>query len=382
MASDVTVFVDESGDSNLNTILEGTTNLYTIVGVIVPTESRGEFDRIHSELFGVTELKSSSLRPERRRRKIAMLSELPFKFSALVIDKAAIGKESGLSYKRSFIKYMHRKIFDRFDRAYSGVTIVADQHGTNDFMAQCKRYYEQKYTKPMQHYISLPIEPRFNFMFGDSKEWRGIQVADLIAGSVRRLYENQDDDVLGPIRSKQLAIEVWPKQIASSVSDSRLDTYDDLIKDVSVKSVLNFLRDNDQSDDETIQIQVDTLGYLLDKFSDDPNHFVATKEIVRYLTEYQGYSEIGEQKFRNIIGLLRSEGVAVVSANSGYKIPNSHADVQLFITKVLSIVDPYISRLGRFRDLLIEASHGEYDIFKAEGVEANELDRVSKYLGN
>ena len=374
---EVTIFIDESGDPNLNTELSGTTLFYNITGIIVANKDLVEFERLHSELFGQHESKSSAIRnSERRLRRINKLSDLRFNYTALTVDKSKILKESWLSHKRSYIKYFHKRLFNRFNRLYQSVRIIADECGSNVFMDQCKKHYELKYQPPMGPYISLPFENRFTFESANSKSWRGLQVADLIAGTLRRIFESQEDEsILQKIESKKRCVELWPRTRNALLYNNLPENIDEKIQETAINSVFYFLGNSSNSDDENIQMQVEVLDYLLGEFSRDQNRYISSDELIEYLKTFQGYSDISPHKFMFIIGGLRSEGVAVVSGPSGYKIPSSHADVECYITKVLGTVDPYVTRLGKFRELFFEASNGTYDIF-----DNDKLKSIRQYL--
>jgi|GEM_PF-6245877 hypothetical protein len=374
---EVTIFVDESGDPNLNTELSGTTIFYNITGIIVANNDLVDFERLHSELFGEHESKSSAIRnSERRLRRISKLSDLKFNYTALTVDKRKVWKDSGLSHKRSYIKYFHKRLFDRFNRLYGSVRIIADECGSNVFMAQCKKHYELKYQPPMSPYISLPFDNRFTFESANSRSWRGLQVADLIAGTLRRVYEKQEDEsILKVIESKKRCVEIWPRTRDVFIANQLPENIDEQIQETAINSVFYFLGNSSNSDDENIQMQVEVLDYLLGEFSRDQNRYISSDELIEYLKTFQGYRDISQHKFMFIVGGLRSEGVAIVSGPSGYKIPNSHADVECYITKVLGTVDPYVTRLGKFRDLFFEASNGTYDIF-----DSDKLKSIRQYL--
>ena len=100
MTSTLSVFIDESGTTNLQDN-QGPTRYYVSTAVIVKTEDVPlvvkKLDEISSSFNGGTEFKNEKIRDDKRRIKLLnLISELPFQYFALVVDKQRIPLDSGL----------------------------------------------------------------------------------------------------------------------------------------------------------------------------------------------------------------------------------------------------------------------------------------------
>jgi hypothetical protein len=369
---DVVIFVDESGDPNLDTAKNGTTELFTITAIIVPVGKLLKFEAEHMNLFGNGEAKSSQLRSLKRRiRRINKLSQLDFSYTSLIIHKPRIHSDSGFRYKKTFIKYQHRQMFDRFLRLYGNIRIIADEHGTHEFMEECKKYYKSKLKLPMEELISIPGRHSLSFEYVDSATCRGVQVADFLAGTQRRIAEEiHPPEILYCLKSKAFAIRHWPPTWRDIQFDEQDSDVDELIRELSLKAAWRYMDDNEHTDDDDTKICVETLRYLLDSYANNDRLYVYGDKIKGYLEKDLGFATIKEQKFRHIIAALREAKVPIASKSSGYKIPTCYADIEWFIRKVHNTVNPYLFRLGLVRNMLYEASLGKLDILDSDDLRA------------
>ena len=110
-------YVDESGDPYLDITKSGTSRFYVITAVLVDASRKDELiayaDEVRATFFGNGEMKSSAVGGDTQRRRdiLSALLKADFKFCAYIADKSQIDHESGLQYKRSFIKYLHGRLY-------------------------------------------------------------------------------------------------------------------------------------------------------------------------------------------------------------------------------------------------------------------------------
>lgn len=75
----------------------------------------------------------------------------------------------------------------------SGVCVIVDKHGLSEYMVEFKKHF-------LSHYRSGLFE-QADFVFASSKDQPLLQIADMIAGSVRRVYEGDDPvDLIEPLK--------------------------------------------------------------------------------------------------------------------------------------------------------------------------------------
>lgn len=379
MMKNVTVFVDESGNQDLDFSKHGTSRYYVIAGVVVLSENLLNFENSYVELFGLGEKKFSKIRNyDRRYKRLQAIGNLDFMYTTLIVDKNSIFKDSGLSFKNSFYKFLAKSFYKRLRRLYGNIHIIADGYGSKEFMSECLKYHKNTVNYRMVGLVDLPGCHTFTVSYVDSASSQGVQVADSIAGALRRVHEGLDThDMICPLADKLIYNDYWPFSETYAVADKSSDTVDELIRSFSVSSACKYIRENKLSDDVQIQICVRTIEFLLERFMHNSSAYTYGYQIKSYLETIHGYSSLQPQKFKSVIAKLRESGVAVVSKSSGYKIPSSFSDIGSFISKVRTTVHPYINRLGLLRNMLYAASFGKFDIFEDE-----QLKPIHRYLGD
>jgi hypothetical protein len=371
------VFADESGDPNLELDKAGVSTYFVVTAVIVDSsvleEEQNRLQNIIDRYFPGGELKSSKIGGNiaRRIRILTELSDIKFKHYSQVIDKSQIYYDSGLAFRRSFIKYINRAIYGHLFEAFTDIHLVADEHGKSDFM------------KGFAAYLRKRLPPRLfetaTFEFADSKKHPFLQVADVIAGTISRAYLEKDPiSVLESIRSNTIIIDEWPPRIPGP---SRIDNLDELkkldylVRNYAYSYASDFVQTNSSSRTTDIQAQVAAVRYLLYHFRTiDPEEYVTTRLIRDHLKEL-GFP-MSERALRSsVIGKLREEGVIIASSPFGIKIPYSVKEIRDFVARVNSQVTPYIGRLSKCRKQFLLATEGRLDI-----VSKQEFPELHSYI--
>jgi len=368
MVNEVNVYIDESGNTDIETAKGGASDFYALTAVVVPASDAGDLEQQLALLTQGAEIKSSKIRAKRRARWIQKIGELDFSYHVLIVDKKKIRKDSGLAYKKSFFKYFSRKMYDRLHRVHNIAHLAADDYGTNEFMEECERYYHNRVEKPMAHYFAIPGSKTMTFDRVDSRDSRLVQLADLICGTTRRVMEGKDDSgILKPIENMRLAFNVWPPAPRNAGVVEISNGFDALVQAVSYSETIRFMENSLDSFDEMEILASIVLSFLLDKYLENPESYYKSPVIREYLWEVEGFS-VNDYKFKLVVAYIRSAGVPIASSGNGYKIPNNGSDIEDFVKKVQSTVDPYIQRLGYVRDLFRQVSLGEYDILKDQSL--------------
>ena len=177
-------FIDECGSFGFDFCKEGVSTHYVVCAVIVNNKDIGgieqKIEEIQRNKFGGSEMKSSSI-SDNHHRRINILTELlmlDFSLIILIADKQAFHENSPLTnYKGTFVKYLHRLLYDSMYCAYPKLKIVEDEYGTSEFQKGYRQYIRNN--RP-----ALNLFDDYDFDYVDSKNSNIVQIADIIAGSV------------------------------------------------------------------------------------------------------------------------------------------------------------------------------------------------------
>ena len=370
------IFVDESGDPNLDINNPGVSGYFVLCAVIVDSIKLGALEEearaIIYRYFPKGELKSSKIGSNtcRRQRVLNDISHLDFKHYSQVIDKGKILTGSGLQYRRSFVKYVNRALYENLFKAFTELHVFADQFGTSDFMKGFSDYLLRK--------LQRGLFENHTFTYASSAIHPLIQVADVIAGSILRCYSGKDDmSILDPIRSNTIIIDEWPPYIPEPIGLDQLPRekqFDFLIRRHAVLQTERFIEKNSSSNDPNVLAQVAGARYLLYHFrSVDPTEYVTTETLRRHLKEL-GFPLSIRSVRSKVISSLRREGVFIASSGKGIKIPLSVADLRRYVQNVDSQVVPYIKCLSVCREHFLLATEANLDIVGSD--EFPELHKI------
>ncbi|MFA6283430.1 MAG: DUF3800 domain-containing protein [Desulfurivibrionaceae bacterium] len=363
------VFIDESGDPSLAIDKEGVSEYYVVGAVLISGDTnlakcRKEAEIIRQNYFGKGEIKSSAVgrKIEKRKKILSDLSRLPLRFYAVIIDKKNVYQDSGLKFKKSYIKYIHGRLYKRLYKTFTNLHIVADEHGHAEFMDSFKLYLEKNYQKN--------LFDKEDFSFSKSNEEILLQVVDLFTGSVQRIFSEKDSrEVFNEFSSITIMLEKWPPSAASLDYMEGLTTeerFDNIVAQQGIMQARSFIDSALQEEDEEVESQVETIRYLLYKYELNPYEYVSTKEILNHLNQKRD-EELKEHRFRShVIARLRSSGVIIASGSNGYKLPNCSKDMDTFVSLVNTQTIPYIKRLAVARRHLMFATRGDYEIIPKE----------------
>ncbi len=179
----ITAFADESGTNSFNFEKEGT---HFIVSAIIVENNNlenvvSQVEGIRKKYFQTGEMKSTGIgkNDSRRIKVLKDLANVDFYIYSLVVDKSKLFSE-GYRYKKTFYKNICGILYTELYRAYPDLTLIVDEHGHNPFMLSFRKYVEKK------HNNTLFSE---QFLFEQSHEHVMLQVADIIAGTLLRCFD-------------------------------------------------------------------------------------------------------------------------------------------------------------------------------------------------
>ena len=372
-SSEMHAFLDAYGNTSLQTQTAGTSVYFIVAAVLVKHDqlesTRAKVEQVRVHHFQTGEMKSSTVGNNIKRRLhiLADLDKVEFQVHVDAIDKREIDHTSGLIYSRSFLKHLHQQLYRKLVRAFPVISVLADEHGSRDFMEGFERYIVKK--NPPS------LFPQATFRFIDSRDEPLVQLADFIAGSLARVIDpdkisDDSDRILDTISSKILTIDEWPplrrvyQEIMATREENELDP---LVENTCLDQALMFIEENQEISNSLVQLQIATIHYLVfhSRFI-DPTQYVSTNELLGVLLK-EGFPSMSEQYFRSsVIAKLRDAGVIIASGQRGYKLPVSAQDLLDFVTTTSSIVLPMIDRLKRARDHILRASEGKLDILSRD----------------
>ena len=367
------VFVDEFGDANLDTTKDGVTSTYILVGVCArDSDLQGvlhEAELIRKKYFQSGEMKSSSIgqNVDRRIEVLKRISRMGSFAIAFCARKDGISSSSGLQYKKTFIKYFARKLYERLSRYNSRLVVRADKHGSPEFQDEFRRYLESRFKNDLFH--------QSTFELVDSKDDVLVQTADILAGSLARIY----DQAKVSTRSKEiqvaladaLSLTIWPEghQPLRFSPEAVPDEVNERIRRYCVDRVEAYMSFGGEEDLEQ-RIRLEFLDLLLSHHAwAGDGDYIATKQVLRELSRRIG-EPITEHKFRSsVVAKLRDSEVVISSCSRGYKIPSCYADMHEFVAFANTIIPPMVSRVEMACRSVREATMGEADVLSEEGFE-------------
>ncbi len=373
MENNILAFIDEYGDTCLDTTKENISSLFIIVAVIINSNQRATLEdglqTIREDYFQGSEIKSSKIGNNDKRRKIILerVNALDFKCYAYIIDKNKLtGK--GFQYRKSFYKFAHGIVDKELFSTIPNIKIFADEIGSGDYMKNFVNYVKK---------TKVPTLFDNDFIFSNSEQTNIVQLADFIAGTLSRCYDekkksSRSNEFMRLLENKILSVNTWPIEYDLFAYSDNLTEFDVNIRDVSIQKAKSFLYDNsprrkpEHYEEQKIVIEY-LLFYLLNI---DSKRFVSSKTLLSVLN-YNRDSKIKTSRnlMQNVIAPLRGKKVLIASTKNdtgGYKLPSNIKDINNFIDTFNSQVAPMLSRLKICQEVLKLASIGELDILKQD----------------
>lgn len=372
------VFIDESGNETMDTAARGYTQYGVLVGIIV---NEGNQEDVSNHFKGVKgrnsfqsgEMKSDSISDDFRKRT-KVISEIfsedirdLFQIIVLVINKEKLDSP-GFQFPPSFIKWIHRKLYGSVNEDFHNVHLRPDEVKTRSFMLKLQGYLEKHHPDTLFH--------RNDILFVDSKNDERIQAADVIAGTIRRCFENQETERNKEIyytymKSSIIKYEVFPPNTTSyghlnPIDSSEIGFYDEHIESKSVE--LAYLYINERAS-KLSESELLCLQFLLSKYhATNGDDWIFTNKFIDMLTENLSES-ISEQKLRGIIGSLRDKGLLIASRKSsggGYKLAICEADLYEYLDGQCHTLMPMLGRIKQAYFEVKKATENNVDLLAHE----------------
>lgn len=188
------IFIDESGDVGFK-LEQGSSEFFVFVLVIFKDTSCAEYvsERIREvkRLFGLSLNYEFKFNKTKKEYKITFLQEVckgDFEIHVTMIDKRNFDKEvfAGMSSSMIYQKILFTPLL-KDPEILQDSTLYLDGLGGRSF----KRHFKASVRKVLKQEVNVSVK---DFKFVDSKNNSLIQLADMVAGSVRRSYQKKKGD--------------------------------------------------------------------------------------------------------------------------------------------------------------------------------------------
>lgn len=187
------VFIDDSGDAGFN-INRGSSRIFVICLIIfrdelVAEEVALEIKKLRRELKFPSDVEFKFNKSQRsvREKFLNRINKYKFNIRCLVIDKSLIRSSELRNNKNSFYGYAIKTALQYSDGSILNAKIRIDGSGDRvfrkNFLGYLRRHLNTDQRKIMK-----------NCQLINSKTNVLVQMADMIAGSIRRAHEDSKDD--------------------------------------------------------------------------------------------------------------------------------------------------------------------------------------------
>lgn len=204
------VFIDESGDTGLK-IEQGSSRYFVIVLVsfeeneeAIACDQRIQLLKRELKLPERFEFKFNKLRKDQRIKFFEAVLPYIFFYYGIVINKKPDKLYGdGFKIKESFYKYTCSLVFENAKPYLKDATIIIDGSGSREFKRQLTTYLRKKVGTGVIRKVKIQLSHNNNL----------IQLADMVAGAIRRNYTSKSDKEIYRkiIKSKEMNVQVWPK---------------------------------------------------------------------------------------------------------------------------------------------------------------------------
>ena len=376
----VVAYIDEYGNSGLDFENIQNSTHFIVTSILIEKSDYAalekELNLIRKKYFQNSEIKSSKVgaNDNRREKILRDLCELDFFIYSVVVDKRELYSE-GFKYKKSFYKFIHSLVDRELFKTFRGLEIVADEHGSNNFMLEFIEYIKKNHIPNLFQQSSL--------RFVNSKELSPIQISDFISGTLARCFDStklsqKKDIFLSILKPKIIHIKEWPTNYNPyTYEPSEFPDFNPVISELGLNLADQFLDKYSHYKEPAIFDQITCLKYLLFHFRNiSPVEYISTFELINRISKVRNSERISIHYFRSkIIAKLRDKGVIISSSPKGYKLPTSERDIYDFINHSNLIIEPMISRIKRARELILLATMNKLDI-----LDKKEYDNLRKLI--
>lgn len=364
------IYIDEFGNTALNIEKEGTFSHFVYCSIIIKSKDKQKAESLRDNILLSNRLgkdiKSKNIGDKFFDRRLKILKQLvdglDFTIDTLVIDKSKLESAPGLKQKQVFYKYFQNLFVKKYNDRFESFSIWADKVGES-FQIELENYVRKASVSP-----SLFHPDRFFFISDDIEKEKLIQFADIICGSVGKIFctshAHERSQEIYDILHTRMSVEFYP--YLSTVNELKLQEstkYDKEIIEITLKIVadqLDSLRRKDNYE------EVRLLEYLILHFRIDSSRLVPTYEITSYLLNF--FKTTTDERVRALVRNLRYDGVFIIShpGKPGYKLANSYWDITQQFEHYLKYVIPMLKKVKILNTSIAERTFNTLNILESD----------------
>jgi len=200
-----TIYLDESGTPDVTHL---DPPVFVVAAVVIESrEDLASLDQRFKNAFAVIrrpedhELRTAGLSVRKHVRVLRELSLLEYQWAAACFDKRRLTSE-GFADATTFYRYAFQFLVGDLLTAAWQADLVIDENSTQGFQNELESYLRRQNS-------GLPIGRLNAVKFSESSKNRLVQLADLVAGAVRRSVEGEAVP-LREIEHKMITLQFWP----------------------------------------------------------------------------------------------------------------------------------------------------------------------------
>ncbi len=187
------IFLDESGDPGFK-INKGSSKTFVIALVIFDEELDAEETAVTIKRFRQSlgknenyEFKFNKCRKDYRTKFLKAVAKSPFRIRAIVVPKTNIYSPALKHSKEKFYNYAIKLVLQNNFGTIKNAKLRCDKRGEKSLSRELKIYLRRELNKPGEKIIT-------DVKFRDSQKDVLIQLADMVAGSLRKYHEKDTSD--------------------------------------------------------------------------------------------------------------------------------------------------------------------------------------------
>jgi Protein of unknown function (DUF3800) len=201
------IYIDESGNPDVKDLAP---RVFVVAAVVI--ESRqdvAELDRRFANAAAVIqrpldhELRTAGLSVAKHARVLHELSLIEYQWAAACFHKHRL-TSPGFEDPKTLYRYAFQFLIGELLTVVWQADLVIDEHSADRFQRQLERYLRKQS-------VGLPLNRLNSIRFGSSSKIRLIQLADLVAGAVRRSTAGEPGP-LDEIEHQMINLQHWPPQ--------------------------------------------------------------------------------------------------------------------------------------------------------------------------
>jgi len=186
------VFIDDSGDPGFKTE-KGASKFFVVAAVIFEDTLEIEkcavaIKELRRKIFksDYEEFKFSKSKHSVRERFLKTIAQFDFKICAIVIEKEILYSHTLRTNQSKFYSYVIKKLIEGNKQYLHEANIKIDGHGNKKFRREFNAYIKRELGTTVK--TSKLVDSKNNVM---------IQMADMIAGTIRRAHARKDKSSKG-----------------------------------------------------------------------------------------------------------------------------------------------------------------------------------------